>query len=412
VRIQCLAWPFGLLLSLGGIGYLSVGSCAEPAPQGAKEAPAALKDSSGDPLPQGAIARVGTLRFRHPHGLFALAVSPDGKTLAAGPYNAAPVRLWDFASGKELARLPARVWTRSPITFSPDSKSLATVEGDTIRVWEVSSGKEIGSIKLGRGPNDWTAVFSPDGKTLLSAGGDEHIWMWDVATGEPRGKLSEHKARVEALAFSADGKQLLSASSGGPNGNGELCLWEWPGGKPVHTLLSGGWGFFPARTPDGKTVVSANRQSTIRLCDAATGKERLQLPGQADNVTHAAFTPDGTTLLSTAGDGTARFWDVATGKVLHTIRVNQRHVSFTAALTPDGKVFLTARNDGLVQKWDVATGKELDARPAAAPVFALLERFRGWRSVWVTARRASEEGGPASLARRASIAATPSSKAL
>src|SRR5207253_2982882 len=114
-------------------------------------APPARLDRHGDPLPAGAVARLGTVRFRIPDVVRSLAFAPDGKTLAVSSHVG--VFLLDAASGKRTGRLAAADshWAENPIAFSPDGKRLAArggarLEGDrpkrVMRVWELAGGGE------------------------------------------------------------------------------------------------------------------------------------------------------------------------------------------------------------------------------------------------------------------------------
>src|SRR6266542_2935011 len=102
-------------------------SAADPPP--AKPAP--RLDASGDPLPPGAIARLGTARFRHGETVKSVAHSADGKVFVSSG-NGGGVSLWDAATGKELRRLELRTWGAQGATLSPDSKRLAVATGNGI----------------------------------------------------------------------------------------------------------------------------------------------------------------------------------------------------------------------------------------------------------------------------------------
>src|SRR5258706_188750 len=94
------------------------------------------------------------------------------------------------------------------VAFSPDAKSLASGSEDkTIKLWDVATGKAGGTLK---GHTDWvrTVAFSPDGKMLASGSRDTTIKLWDVATGKERAALKGHKLMVFSVAFSPDGKTL------------------------------------------------------------------------------------------------------------------------------------------------------------------------------------------------------------
>jgi hypothetical protein len=154
---------FCLALVSGG----SVGA-AEPEAPGKK--PAEEKkvrlDRYGDPLPEAAIARLGTLRLRHTGRVFAVAFSPNGKVLASGGGDNL-IRLWDPTTGQKIRLLAGHLGCVRSLAFSPDGKVLASAGDDWVRLWDVSTGKELGRPVSARSN---FVVFAPKGKLLAYAG--------------------------------------------------------------------------------------------------------------------------------------------------------------------------------------------------------------------------------------------------
>ena len=164
-----LAFRTPLLL---GVWLVLVGSTPADAQ------PAARTDRYDDPLPPGAIARVGTVRLRHP-GTGSLAFSPNGAVLASAGIDDS-IRLWDVGTGKDLHRLAQK--SVSCVLFTPDGKTLATGNTDSsVRLWEVSTGRERHCL-LGHRDVIRQIAFSPDGRMLASASGDTTALIWDVGS--------------------------------------------------------------------------------------------------------------------------------------------------------------------------------------------------------------------------------------
>jgi WD40 repeat protein len=373
-------------------------------------------DRHGDPLPAGALARLGTVRLRHTHPIFALAYSPDGKVLAAadgdstashrglswhGPAEGI-IRLWDPTTRRELRRLVGHKGIIRRLAFSADGKVLMSVCDDdaemwkcTVKLWDTATGKERdlpglkgvvcctslsadgtilaaglkGQVRLidvvsGKEVRHFPidddivapAAFSPDGKTLVVVGHANSLW--DVATGR---ELPDRPPPGVLIAFSPDGKVLATASYSHP-----VRLWDAGTGKELRVLGSeGDGGHFFAFSPDGKAVAAGRDGGTV-LWDVATGKVIRQFGDKRGFQYAGAFSPDGKT-LALSDDQAVRLFDVATGKERMPLAAHASDLD-VVAFSPDGRTALTG-SDGL-RTWDAATGKALMAIGSRATVGA------------------------------------------
>lgn len=218
-RLLPLAAAFVLFAASGG---------TDAEAPGTKDTRPARTDDNGDPLPDGAVCRLGSLRFRQESGVGALSRAPDGKTLASSGFQ--EVKLWGAATGQEIRRLAE---AHGPLAWSPDGNALATGiwQYSVICLWDVATGKEIRRIPKNRFLR--SLAWSPDGKTLASAGINLNFHLWEAAIRKMIRRCTGHEGEVGALAWSPNGKMLASASS-----DTTLILWsddEWSNSWPNST---------------------------------------------------------------------------------------------------------------------------------------------------------------------------------
>jgi WD40 repeat protein len=283
------------------IGALGFGTAVHAQPATPAANPKAATDLYGDPLPAGALQRLGTVRFRH--NATAIAYSPDGKILASGGRDNV-IRLFDAATGQEMRRLTGH----KPRSYSPSADIKSPL--DTL----VNATGEGGVNSV---------AFSPDGKVLASGGWDDSVRLWEVATGKELRRIDAHKAMVGRVIFSPDGKVLASRGAL----DGTVKLWDPLTGTQLHKFVGlsnvNPWRFNHdmalAISPDSKTLAATARNSLV-FYDIASGAEVKRFPAHVYGIT-LAYSPDGLLLASGGVDPgkdvySLRIWDVATGKEL------------------------------------------------------------------------------------------------
>lgn len=358
-------------------------------------------DLYGDPLPPGAIARLGTVRWRHGSSVLCLGFSPDGKTIATGSYDRT-IRLWQLPTGKEILRLAVLegphclavspngrtmaafcgrgsnpkalyAWdvatgkelfklhfeatdgeTIESLVFSPDGKTLAGGSNKRIRFWDGLNGGNRGEIQ-GVHAGTFSVAYSPDGKLLASASGDHVIRLWNVATRQSVLAMHGHKSLVWALTFSPDSQILLSGSS-----DNTIRLWETATAKEIRTL-QGHKDVVKsvAVSGDGKIVASGSRDGTVHLWDAISGAEIRKWEFPESGVDQVAFSPDGKTLATggTTAHYCVRLWNVATGEEIVREQGHRRTV-YSLAFSLDGKT-LVSQSNGSIRSWEPSTARQL-----------------------------------------------------
>ncbi|MDX2228423.1 MAG: hypothetical protein NW220_02205 [Leptolyngbyaceae cyanobacterium bins.349] len=203
-----------------------------------------------------------------------------------------------------------------------------------------------------------SVAFSPDGKRIVSASEDTTLRLWHTTTGKPIGQpLKGHQEWISSVAFSPDGKCIVSAS-----GDKTLRLWDGMTGKPIGQPLKGHqeWISSVAFSPDGQRIVSASGDKTLRLWDGMTGKPIGQpLQGHQSEIWFVVFSPDGKRIVSASGDRTLRLWDGMTGKPIGQPLKGQKGWTPAVAFSPDGKRIVSGSEDETLRLWDAITGKPM-----------------------------------------------------
>ncbi|MHC4564855.1 MAG: protein kinase domain-containing protein [Planctomycetota bacterium] len=337
----------------------------------------------------------------HDGGTRTAVFSPDGSQIISSGSDS--IKIWDLRINREQVILePRRLawWTVWPVSFSPDGKYLASACGpknEMIQVWNIATGTEVMTL---RGHEDIAgAVFSPDGKRIVSSSNDKLIKVWDAFTGDELMTLRGHNSSVGAM-FSPDGKRIVSRSW-----DKTIKVWDASTGAELMTLHGHNSEVLSvALSPDGKRIVSGSRGGPIKVWDASTGAELMTLRGHR-GVCRAAVSPDGKWIASAGDDGTVRIWDMGTGDAVMTLRGHNR-VRAAVAFTPDSRRIISG-GQSEAKVWDVATGAEvMTLRQASFPVAVSLDG----KTIASSADRGivlyeSEAPGDAYAVRRIGIAA-------
>ena len=389
----------------------------QPKPEGLALPRASRVDRYGDPLPEGAIARMGTTRFRHNWEggnwgtVERVSYTPDGRSLVT--VGARKASVWDVVTGRLVRTMDADL-----AAISADGKTLFAAKPGiylstrdkpgVVRAVELSSGRELRRVETAR--DEWFKLLSvsADGKSLaiVAVKGfmmndplPSAIVVYDTATLVERRRIAGDFQLAEDLTFSIDGRMLAVAVPdrdttpfGHEPSASSALIYDVATGVMARRFPIKGFGVGSvAFSPDGKTIAAGIGDRTVRLYELATGKERMPRPGRERAVplpNHGegairgpgkacaaaclAFSPDGSLLASgPEWDGTQSFlrnwafitlWDVAAKKELrrfvgHPVQIR------SLAFSPDGKSLASSGGEPQARTWNVATGSEIDPRP-------------------------------------------------
>ncbi|HYV39989.1 MAG TPA: sigma-70 family RNA polymerase sigma factor, partial [Gemmataceae bacterium] len=351
-----------------------------------KKEPAAAVDLFGNPLPDGAVGRLGTKRFRV--GQFArhIAYSPNGKNLTAiSDWGQIEPRLYvfDAVTGEVLQNIAAAS-TDWVLAISPDSKTLVTrlrgLPDNTIALVDIASGKALHEFEMPSDPKRVSVhavAFSPDGSTVVGAGievssGAARVVFWESATGKVQRILKGDKGdQLYTIAFSPDGASLATAGAGR-----RICFWDVKSGTVLHKIEAHTESLHVELQEEGcigrvafasqsKTMVSIGLDGIICLWDYEHGKLLRQLKGDMATMLTMAIAPDASMVASGGRNGSIALWDTKAGKKIRGWQAHAMDIN-SLAFSPDGKTLAsTGQGDHSIRRWHTDTGKEID--PVDAP---------------------------------------------
>lgn len=289
--------------------------------------------------------------------------TPDGRHLVSASDDKT-IRVWDVESGRTVRTLRGDIGDGEAgkiyaLAVSPDGRWLAAggrtaigpLRSNPIRIYDLASGRFAVLLEGHREPV-LTLAFSPDGRLLASGGMDDRAILWDLASGRKLSVLEGHQGDVNAVRFMPAGGRLVTASD-----DKTLRLWSVADGRSVavldgHTDLV----LSVAVSKDG-TIASSSFDQTVRLWDS--DGRALAVINHDNRVIGVTFSPDGRHLLVTPGTEpfVTRVWDITAGQLVSTYGGHDNLV-YAAAFSPDGRLAATpGGNNHEIHLWSPLTGQ-------------------------------------------------------
>jgi WD40 repeat protein len=362
------------------------------------------------------VTRPSLFTLRHAGPVSAVAIAPDGMTLASASDDGT-VKVWNASTGGFIFEIKVPNGQAKCVAFSPDGKRLASGWADgTVQLWDPKARQEIFTNQGAHKGAVLCAAFNKDGKWLATGSADRTVKLWDPTRKNQEARIlpgREHTREVSGLAFSRDGHFLVSAALGE---KGEVKVWDffweekWNKLPQLERTLLEQKGIkfnaitYPSGHYGGASGVAFHRDcwelalaspdQSVSLVTIVLDKngipERpdiIYIPGHTGPVRAVAYPLDGHDLFASASsDRTVKVWHRKTSQQIFSLKGHTDAVN-GLAFSPDATRLASASADGTVQLWDLTSGQEAlllpsEKHPVNGIAFSADSRYFALGSGW------------------------------
>ena len=280
----------------------------------------------------------------HSSWVYAIASSPDGKTLVSGSYDG-QIMIWDVPSGELRQKLNAHADAVEALAITPDGRFLVSGSWDNrVKVWNLNTLEILHTFEGHR--DDVKAVsISADGQWVASGGTDSTVRVWGLETGYER--LTWHRsAWVKALAFSPDSEHLIIGSY-----DGSIVAQSLHASSSAETWADHGEAVWAvAFSPDGQRLASGSADGVIKLWHMADGAMHKTFAAHDETVSSLGWSPDGHYLVSSSTDGSIKVWNADTGEIMNHWMGHHKPI-WALAVCPAEWTIATGSSEPTIKLW-------------------------------------------------------------
>ncbi len=240
------------------------------------------------------------------------------------------------------------------VHFSPDGSQVLAATAKGLKLWDLKSQKLLSAGRLSK-VGIAALAYSPDGRQLLTATRDLSLRLWHARSLKFNHVLEKTGVPIGKVAISPNGRYFATGAW-----NAVVNLWSLKTRKVLHSwkekagIIQG-----LAFSPDSRQLATSSLQGGIRIHNVSTGKLIRELNGHRGYVRDLAYSPDGRYLISASADRTLKLWDAKTGVEVRPLIGHRDEVTCTA-FSPDGMSIVSGSDDGSLFLWDLRTEKILD----------------------------------------------------